>query len=235
MASGSPDSYHVYIPILPTPIEIVHEFLKTVLAELKKTYPNLNWSGTEVFPKQSNKDRTLGNALKLPLAINNKTGKRADLLGADLEPVDVIFITTVAELRDPIEEAVKVGERLYIPTKILSRPAVSYKRISSMRPCITAALTKQLNGGEGNDMRIAVVCEAHASGKSRDEIVEMFKGQADYDEATTAKNVDYIMSRGYHPWRCSTIHDRCSSFVDCERCPIAPRIESAREESATVS
>ena len=218
VASGSPDSYHVHIPILRTPVGTSHEFLKTMLYELKQEYKDLEWHDTETFPKQSNKDRVYGNALKLPLAVNNKTGQRSRILDDDLEPVDVLFITKVIELQEPEKEAEKVGKRMFLPAK-LSRPVSSNYTRGSMRPCIVTALTKQLEGGEGNDMRVVVVCEALASGKSRDEIVKMFKGQTDFDEATTAMYVDYITGRGYHPWKCETIQDRCASFVDCSQCP----------------
>ncbi len=221
VASGSQDSYHVHIPILRTPIGTSHEFLKTVLYELKQGHKDLEWHDTETFPKQSNKDRVFGNALKLPLAINNKTGERAKILGDDLEPVDVVFITKVIELREPEKEAEKVGKRMYLPAKLSSHGSSTYTR-GSMRPCIVSALTKQLEGSEGNDMRVVVVCEALASGKGRDEIIGMFKGQTDFDEAITAKYIDYIKSRDYHPWKCETIQDRCSSFVDCSQCPHNP-------------
>lgn len=219
VASGSSDAYHVHIPILRTPVGTSHEFMRTMLYELKQGYGDLKWHDTETFPKQSNKDRKFGNALKLPLAINNKTGRRSQILGDDLEPVDVVFITKVVELQEPEKEAEKVGKRMFLLAK-LSRPALSSHNGGSMRPCIVAALTNQLNGGEGHDMRIAAVCEALASGKSRDEIIEMFKSQADFDEAITSNNVDYITSRGYHPWKCETIQDRCASLVDCSQCPM---------------
>jgi DNA primase large subunit len=94
-----------------------------------------------------------------------------------------------------------------------------------MRQCISDALSKQLVGGEGHDMRIAIVGEALAAGKCREEIIQLFENQADFDEATTAKNVDYIISKGYRPWKCETLRERCSSLVDCERCPML-RFES---------
>ncbi|MFZ3147779.1 MAG: hypothetical protein WA137_01915 [Methanothrix sp.] len=221
VASGSADSYHVHIPILRTPIETSHDFLKTMLNELKQGHKDLDWHDTETFPKQSNKDRIYGNALKLPLAINNKTGQRSEILDDDLEPVDVMFITKVIELREPVKEAEKVGERMFLPARLSPHTVSSSSptRSRSMRPCIVAALDEQLDGGEGHDMRLAVVCEALASGKSRAEIIRLFAGQADYDEAITAKNVDYVISRGYHPWKCETIRARCSSLVDCSQCP----------------
>jgi hypothetical protein len=175
--------------------------------------------GIEAFPKQNNKHHPFGNALKLPLAINNKTGKRAETLGDDLEPVDVIFITKVIELREPVKEAEKVGERLYLPAKLVPRKKRHMISRGLMRPCIAAALTKQLDSGEGHDMRVAVVCEALASGKSRDEIIGLFVGQDDYDETITADHVDYAKNQGYHPWKCETLQARCASLVDCSQCP----------------
>jgi DNA primase large subunit len=95
-----------------------------------------------------------------------------------------------------------------------------------MRACILEALNKQLEGGEGHAMRIAIVGEALAAGKNREEIIHMFEGQDDFDESTTAKNVDYLIEEGYHPWGCETLHDKCSTFVDCDNCP-RKRFESS--------
>jgi len=45
-------------------------------AELKSEHKDLDFSShdTEAYPKQATSDHPLGNALKLPLAINRKTG-----------------------------------------------------------------------------------------------------------------------------------------------------------------
>lgn len=96
----------------------------------------------------------------------------------------------------------------------------------TMRPCILEALNKQLVGGEGHDMRIAVVGEARGAGKNREEIIHLFESQEDFDETTTAKNVDYLIWNKYHPWKCETLRDKCSSFIDCTHCPMK-RVESS--------
>ena len=41
-------------------------------------------------------------------------------------------------------------------------------------------------------MRVAVVCEALAAGKSRDEVIALFEGQDDFDPTITAYYVNYI-------------------------------------------
>jgi DNA primase large subunit len=155
--------------------------------------------------------------MKLPLAVNLKSGKRAQPIDPDTkEPVDVIFITRVVELRQPEKEAVKVRDRNYLPASQLPRA-----RSAQMRHCIEAALKEQLNGSDGHDMRVAIVSEALAFGKSQDEIVRLFAGQDDFDETITAKYVVDIASRGYIPWRCETLQDRCSNFICCDGCPLS--------------
>ena len=121
IASGSPDSYHVHIPIMRAVVETSHDFTKTLLNELKKSHKGLDFKNdTETFPKQAKitKRTKFGNALKVPGAVQRKSGKRSQLLDPDTkEPVDVIFITKVLELRQPEKEAVEVGVRQYLPAR----------------------------------------------------------------------------------------------------------------------
>lgn len=232
VSSGSADSYHVHIPIVRAPIETSHDFIKTVHSELKTANNGLDFKhDTEIFPKQGkkNSDHPYGNALKLPLAVNNKTGQRAKVLADSLEPVDVVFITKVAELRQPEKEAERVGVRQYLPV----RPCQTTRR--DMRPCVVAAINQQLNGSSGHDMRVAIVCEALASGKSREETTELFSGQNDFDQEITAKHVDYIVDHGYRPWNCETLQQRCAGLVDCANCLLASRLAPQKCVSVEVN
>jgi len=223
-------------------VETSHDFTKTLLNELKKSHKGLDFKNdTEIFPKQARKTsrKKFGNTLKVPGAVQRNSGKRSQLLDPDTkEPVDVIFITKVLELRQPEKETVEVGVRQYLPAK-KSRTARAGKigtsryssstsqpaRISEMRPCILAAISKQLEGSEGNDMRQAIVCEAMAAGKSRDEVIALFEGQDDFDPAITAYYVDYMARRDYRPWKCKTIQEKCSTLVNCcEGCRLREEI-----------
>ncbi len=102
IASGSADSYHIHIPIVEAELEASHEFTKAIHNELKQAHKDLDLKhDTETFPKQKTaRGKKVGNTLKLPLAINRNSGNRAQILDADTkEPMDVVFITKVAELR----------------------------------------------------------------------------------------------------------------------------------------
>jgi DNA primase len=74
--SGSPDSFHVHVPIWPTDVETVHRFVKAVLAVMKKKRPDLDWD-IEAFPKQATSKSPFGSNVKLPLSINRRTGIRS--------------------------------------------------------------------------------------------------------------------------------------------------------------
>jgi hypothetical protein len=229
IASGSTDCYHIHIPIVETELEASHEFMKAMYNELKQAHKDLDLKhDTETFPKQKTATgKGVGNALKLPFAINRKSGRRAQLLDPDTkDPIDVIFITRVVEIRQPEKEVVNVCTRQNLPASMLSaaRPA----RYRTMRPCIEAALNEQLNGSEGNDMRVAIACEALASGKKRDEIIELFARQADFDQTIAAKYVDYIIAEEYRPWRCETLQDKCSTLIDCSNCPMKKEMASSK-------
>ena len=111
------------------------------------------------------------------------------------------------------EEAEEVCGRTYIPA--------TFPRLQrgDMLPYLVAALNDQLNKSDGNETRLAIACEALSCGKSRAEVINLFTGQADFVEATTARYVDFIIVRGCHRWKCEKIQDKCGRFVDCERCP----------------
>jgi len=225
VASGSQDSYHVYIPIIRAPIEIVHNFMKTLKNKLQKKHPYLDFKNdTEAFPKQKTKHAKFGNALKLPMAVNRKTGVQSKLLDPyTFEFNDFIVITRVVELREPEKEAEKVGTRQYLPSKPASTHMNSDMMKSSgsakMRPCILAALDETLYGSQSHDMRVAIVCEAKAAGKTREETIAMFKPQRNFDRLITTQQVDNIIYNKLKPWKCETLRAKCSKYVDCANCP----------------
>ena len=238
-ASGSIDSYHIHLPILRTPISNSHNFVYALYNEMKQADTGLDFKrDTEAFPKQKKADNKYGNPLRLPLSINRKTGVRSQLLDPDTnEPVDVVLITRVLELRNPEEEAVKAVARQYLPPSVIPTKKIinaePSERTGTMRHCIVKALKKRLVGGEGHDMHIAIVREAYSAGMDREEIIHLFEGQANFNQRITARYVDFLLADFYPPWECSTLHERCSSFVDCEKCPWRKLGKEDIAESAT--
>jgi hypothetical protein len=232
--SGSPDSFHVWVKILPTDPVLAHRFANAVLSEMKRIRPDMDWA-IEAFPKQATKEAKSGSNVKLPGSINRRTGVRSRFVDRNRQPIDVLYIDRVAELRMPEEEAVKIGKNSYLPVNEVVR-YTPRKRSGGMRPCIVAAMAKQLHGIPGShDMRIAMVREKLANGGSKDDCIDMFRNQEDFDLGKTEYQVNNLISTGHiRPWKCSTIHEKCSNFVDCDNCPLAPVVEfPVGEEGST--
>lgn len=206
VASGSPHSFHVKVPILRTTAAVSRDFAKSIARKAGVK--------CEIFPKQSGKTR-YGNALKMPCAVNRKTGVRSQLLDSNtLEPVDAVAITRIAELRDVKAEIEEVGGRKYLSSSY--RPKPNNKK--GMRQCLVDAQCKDLVGAEGHTTRVAIAAEAIAEGYSEESIVDMFRNQKDFSEAYTLRQVRGLKEGGYNPFRCSTLQERCGNFIDCHRC-----------------
>jgi len=86
-----------------------------------------------------------------------------------------------------------------------------------MRPCITEALKKPLEGPGGHLMRLAIAVEHLARGYSVEEVVELFKSQSDFNEAKSRYYVENALKKGYRPFRCRTIERLGFCLPGCER------------------
>lgn len=214
-ASGSLHSYHLWIPIIPTSPKLVRVFLKQLLRDMDAVK-------TEIFPAQGSVSpkHPYGNPVKLPGSINRKTGTRSKFVDPHtLEPVERVVIDRLLELRDPGEGAEEIEGKRFIPVsqdvKLKPRTRSSYGK-AGMRPCIQKILDDkiQLNEGDGHKLRIAIVTEALAAGKSKEDIIEMFKYQEDYDYSITEENVCYIRGKEYSPFTCEKLEE----LGICEGC-----------------
>jgi hypothetical protein len=67
-----------------------------------------------------------------------------------------------------------------------------------------------------------VVRELIAAGWTRAEIIDAFKGQDDFELARTEYQVDNLLSTSnqYGKTYCKTLKERCSKFIDCEKCEL---------------
>jgi hypothetical protein len=153
--------------------------------------------------------------MRVPFSLHQQTGKLCQPVTLQNEPfvpgsLDV-YRTLDAELLAPVIKQLKRREKL----ASIKRPAP--KHVKGIRPCIQAALQRPLNGGSGHLMRLAVVREYLAAGRSVDEIVSLFHSQADYSEEKTRYYVQQAARNPSKPFKCETIRRLGFCLPNCRR------------------
>ena len=102
----SHDSYHIWIPIIPTKTHTVYKFVRQVLHD----------AGVkgDAYPKQKsiyNCHKSCGDFLTLPLGINSeKIGISEFIDPRTLEPVGLAIVDKVVRLRDAPESETKMNK-----------------------------------------------------------------------------------------------------------------------------
>lgn len=207
-ASGSPHSYHVWIVLKPVNASTAKEFGKQILRDAGVK--------CEMFPKQSviRRNDGYGNLVKLPFGINNRSGVRSMI------EVNGVFTEYF--------EMISIGEldiSTFVPEETKTKPPSKQNKkhsvptITTVRPCIQAALNKQLTGEQGHMMRIAIVREHYNCGITEPEhLVDLFSGQPDFDPDKSLMHINSIISQNYAVWRRATLLEQCGSFIDCNNC-----------------
>jgi hypothetical protein len=217
-ASGTPYSYHIWVLVNPVSAAIAKDFAESILKFLDLDH--------EVFPKQTKlkSKQGYGNLVKLPLAINKKNGLKSKIYhkgewiteipegGFPVQTIDI------AEWEKHMQENKK--EQRKFDKRIASRLKQEIKK-GKVRPCINEALTKTLTGTQGHAMRVAIAREFCSVAKFPDEqIAELFKNQPDYDYEKSLEQVKSVTSVKLYPWKCLTLQNKCSNFVNCLGCKL---------------
>lgn len=211
-ASGSPDSFHVWIFLLPAGTHSAYCFSRQIAFEAGIR--------CEIFPKQKGlgKNSKFGNLIKLPLGINRKTGVRSQFLDPrTFQPyesdVPLPGLVKLFEVRE--------GERKRSVIRATRAPKTEYK---DFRPCIKAIIDTRvpLEGSEGHTMRVAIAVEAFNIGMGIESTVDLLQYQPDFDRGFTRSKVSEIHSRAYSRFSCEKLRDQCGSLVSnhCSRCPL---------------
>ncbi len=101
------------------------------------------------------------------------------------------------------------------------------RRVSSIKPCYKLFAEEggrlSATGSETRLLMLALVTEAHSKGYSRDQIVELFSHNENFDPEKTRKEVDHQLGKmaveGIKPWSCLAIYkhggclgESCSKF-----------------------
>lgn len=84
-----------------------------------------------------------------------------------------------------------------------------------VRPCIEAALSKQLKKHEGHLMRLAIVREYQASGLQTEQIVQLFASQPNFNPEKTRYYVEHARKNPAKPFKCKTIRSLGFCLADC--------------------
>ena len=216
-ASGSEDSYHVWVFLVPTRTYNAFKFSRQIAAEAGIK--------CEIWPKQQsiNSDKAeFGNPVKLPLCIHNKTGRRSGFLDPQtfepLEYVPLPGLVRLFEVQEPQRKPVQNPIRVSVSD---NRPA---PRCSKLRPCLQKLIDSHvlLRGGPGHAARTAIAIDAYNAGLSKEAAVDLFKHQDDFKLDYTMHQIESIYSKGLKPFNCSTLLDKCGDLVGCY-CKTCPR------------
>jgi hypothetical protein len=199
-ASGSDSSYHIWIMLDEVDVFKAYHWSRELISGLEVD--------CETFPKQS-KPMEYGNLVKLPLAYNRKVLKWSKILNKN--PDGSLSVTRV-NISDYEPKLTEVEHRTTLTSNFTG------VTLSGIKPCMSKSIKEclQMTGTQGHDMRIAMVAELANNGWSRQDICGVFVNQMDYDFNVTYKQVDSVYN--YNKWRCSTLRNRCSTFVNCEGC-----------------
>jgi len=220
-ASGSPNSYHVWILLKPVKTCYAHRFAIQIKSEAGVD--------CEIYPRQKglNKNSKFGNLVKVPLGINRKNGVKSQFLDqTTFEPYPGIIpipgIVCLREMVEPEETAERISqEEETIQTQENSIPAPT-RLGCDLRPCFQGILYAKtpMEGSEGHTMRLAIAAEARNIGLSIEETIKLFKNQLDFNEGITRRYVEDVYNRGYHPFSCEKLTEQCKSLVQpyCAGC-----------------
>ncbi|WMW25953.1 hypothetical protein RE474_04330 [Methanolobus sediminis] len=200
-SSGSPHSYHVWLFIKEVEVEKAYYFANAIAKEA-------GFDG-EVNPKQRtwNRNNQYGNLVKLPFALHRKHNVFSSIHGWEGETMD-IAVYDISDIEIP--KTRKNRSRSVKPVNV---------KLNGVRPCILAALEKDLSGDQGNKMRVAIVREFYNFGMTdREQLIDLFKGQADFDHGKTEYHVTKIIEREFNVWPRETLLERCPKYMNCENC-----------------
>lgn len=148
---------------------------------------------------------------RLPYSIHEKSGKLCQPINLEMktlepEEIDLDFFVENGLSLDLLEHSSKRLKERIEKLKKLSKKKKTVKA-GAIRPCIQEALNKQLHGGAGHLMRLAIACEYLAAGFPVEEIVALFQNQTDFNERKTRYFIEHAQKSGYKPFKCEKIRE----------------------------
>lgn len=217
-ASGSPDSYHIWIFCYPISTLTGYKFVNLI--------KNLAKVECETFPKQKMIDvkTGYGNFVKPPLGINRKNGNKSLLLNKiTLEPEEKVYIPPIIQFNEIPDKEFTEERRNYIKTIGCTK----------IRTCLSNALFfRDLSGGDGHQIRIAAAIDGIYQGLTDEEITNLFINQPDFNKEVTLKHVQDLRRRvninGYKKYSCQTLSNNSFMQYECWTCDKYRKLEIPR-------
>ena len=218
-ASGSIDSYHLWILLSKTSTYNAFRFIRQLNADAKVD--------CECWPKQKSlkdKNGKFGNLVKLPVCYHNKSKSLSAFLDADtFEPLEgliqhpgLVHLLEIPDLSESSSEGMpKVSSQHEGKRKTCSSNALDY--------CMQRVLEDKisLDGSEGHLFRLAIAVKAQHIGLTAEEVAQLFQSQEDYDHDFSLNKVLETWGYNYFPWSCDSLRDKCGKLVRgyCPSCP----------------
>jgi hypothetical protein len=216
-ASGSVDSYHIWIFVSKTSTYNAYRFIRQINSEAGVD--------CEAFPKQKKLDKNnkYGNLVKLPVCYHNKSKSRSAFLDADtFEPLEGLIehpgLVHLLEIPDLSESDTEGMPR------VKDKP-IEMRRFhgNALRYCMQKVFGDgiPLTGSGGHHFRMAIACEGRAIGMTVESVAQLFQKQEDFNYDKSLKKSQEPWDYDYAPWSCEKIRDQCGSIVKgyCRSCP----------------
>jgi hypothetical protein len=171
---------------------------------------------------------------RAPYSINPKSGERAAVVDYTLQPLPPQEAAEHLQALKPLDARVLERIRREAVLEAFAKEqekahgakaVKNYRREARRLPRWVEALMEHLQqtGVLCHAARVAVVRWLYFMGYSREEIIEVFRSAADFDEKKTAYHVDYEIRRmgaecrawqldkcNEKPWRCATVAGMCN-------------------------
>lgn len=223
-AESSPGSYHIAVLFgPPATTEKAYDFIRWVAR-------SADLPDTEVFPKQrSVTGDGYGNLVRLPWSLHQKKQVPYRYINDDFEYISEFDVETI----DISGYTFQKPETHVAKEWVASSPASPIKDIS-IRTCLLRALSDgaQFTGGGGHMMRVFLVSAAFEHGATREQVINMFSRQEDFNTNETSKQVDWLYRKVvdgndyYHP-TCDTLREKCGRFTRkyCDTCQYGRRFK----------
>jgi hypothetical protein len=217
-ASGSVDSYHLWILLSKTRTYNAYRFIRQINSEAGVD--------PECWPKQKKLDKNnkFGNLVKLPVCVNRKSGGRSAFLDADtfepLEgPISHPGLGHLLEIPDLSESSSEGMPRVF--SRQETKRTTRYD--NALDYCMQRALEDKisLEGSEGHNLRLAMAVKAQHIGLPAEKTAQLFQSQEDYDHDISLNKVLETWSYAYSTWSCEALRDKCGKLIKgyCPSCP----------------